>query len=91
MLRSTCLLHLEILAEEHSRLWCACTSLIYFAVIEWHQVDRVLPQLGGVQHVPQPALNIDWLHGKDGMGGERWFPSYYQVWHLSWQTELILF
>ncbi|KAL4345143.1 hypothetical protein AHAS_Ahas11G0248900 [Arachis hypogaea] len=78
--------HLEILTEEHSRLWRACTSLIYFAVIEWHQVDRVLPQLGGVQHEPEPTSNIDWLHAKDGRGGNRWFPSYYQVWHLSWQN-----
>ncbi|RYR31584.1 hypothetical protein Ahy_B01g056410 [Arachis hypogaea] len=70
--------HPEILTEEHSRLWHACTCLIYFAVIEWHQVDRVLPQLGSVQHKPKSASNIDWLHAKDGRGGDRWFPSYYQ-------------
>ncbi|QHO27403.1 uncharacterized protein DS421_7g207720 [Arachis hypogaea] len=70
--------HPKILTEEHSRLWRACTCLIYFAVIEWHQVDRVLPQLGGVQHEPESASNIDWLHAKDGRGGDRWFPSYYQ-------------
>ncbi|QHO23474.1 uncharacterized protein DS421_12g363850 [Arachis hypogaea] len=45
------IVHLEILAEEHSRLWRACTSLIYFAIIEWHQVDTVLPQLDGVWHL----------------------------------------
>ncbi|RYR65852.1 hypothetical protein Ahy_A03g011772 [Arachis hypogaea] len=70
--------HPEIPTEEHSRLWRACTCLIYFAVIEWHQMDRVLPQLVGVQHEPKPASNIDWLHAKDGRGGDRWFPSYYQ-------------
>ncbi|RYR28645.1 hypothetical protein Ahy_B01g052781 isoform A [Arachis hypogaea] len=37
-------IHPEILADEHRRLWTA--------------VDRVLPQFGGVQHLPQPALNI---------------------------------
>ncbi|RYR41754.1 hypothetical protein Ahy_A08g038165 [Arachis hypogaea] len=63
--------HSDILTEEHSRLWRTCTCLIYFAVIEWHQVDRVLPQLGG-----------------DGKGGDRWFPNYYQVWHLSWQNRV---
>ncbi|RYR10338.1 hypothetical protein Ahy_B05g078808 [Arachis hypogaea] len=78
--------HPEILTEEHSRLWRACTCLIYFTIIEWHQVDRVLPHLGGVQHEPEPASNIDWFHAKDGRGGDRWFPSYYQVWHLSWQN-----
>ncbi|QHN77565.1 uncharacterized protein DS421_19g653820 [Arachis hypogaea] len=65
--------HPEILTEEHSRLWRACTCLIYFAVIEWHQVDRVLPQLGGVQHEPEPASNIDWLHAKDGRDFLRWW------------------
>ncbi|RYQ86521.1 hypothetical protein Ahy_B10g106189 [Arachis hypogaea] len=55
-------IHPEILTEEHSRLWRAVTSLIYFAVNEWHQVDRVFPQLGGVQHLPEPALNIEYLH-----------------------------
>ncbi|QHN98917.1 uncharacterized protein DS421_13g393480 [Arachis hypogaea] len=65
--------------NKHSRLWHACTCLIYFAVIEWHQVDRVLPQLGGVQHEPETASNIDWLHAKDGRGGDKWFPSYYQA------------
>ncbi|RYR31559.1 protein MAIN-LIKE 2-like [Arachis ipaensis] len=64
--------HPEIPIEEHSRLWRACTCLIYFAVIEWHQVDRVLPQLGGVQHESDPASNIDWLHAKDGRDGDRW-------------------
>ncbi|RYQ94838.1 hypothetical protein Ahy_B08g089787 [Arachis hypogaea] len=70
--------HPEILTEEHSRLWRAVTSLIYFAVIEWHQVDRVVPQLDGVQHIPEDALNVDWLHAKDGRGGDRWFPHYNQ-------------
>ncbi|RYQ87711.1 hypothetical protein Ahy_B09g095248 [Arachis hypogaea] len=60
--------HPEILVDEHRRLWTAVTSLIYFAAIEWHQVDRVVPQFGGVQHLPQLALNIDWLHAKDGRG-----------------------
>ncbi|RYR46069.1 hypothetical protein Ahy_A07g031824 isoform G [Arachis hypogaea] len=81
-------IHPEILADEHRRLWTAVTSLIYFAAIEWHQVDRVLPQFGGVQHLPQPALNIDWLHAKDDRGGDRWFPTYYQEWHQFWENRL---
>ncbi|RYR46837.1 hypothetical protein Ahy_A07g032679 [Arachis hypogaea] len=80
--------HPEILTEEHCRIWRAVTTLIYFAVIEWHQVDRVVPQLGGVQHIPEDALNIDWLHAKDGRGGDRWFPHYYQAWHLHWGNRL---
>ncbi|RYQ91094.1 hypothetical protein Ahy_B09g096956 isoform C [Arachis hypogaea] len=40
--------HPEILTAKHSRLWRVKTSLIYFSMIEWHQVDRVVAQLGGV-------------------------------------------
>ncbi|RYR38943.1 hypothetical protein Ahy_A09g044294 [Arachis hypogaea] len=81
-------IHPEILADEHRRLWTAVTSLIYFATIEWHQVDRVLPQFGSLQHLPEPALNIDWLHAKDGRGGDRWFPKYYREWHQHWENRL---
>ncbi|RYQ89211.1 hypothetical protein Ahy_B09g095969 isoform F [Arachis hypogaea] len=64
-------LHPEVLEPRHMVLWRSVTSLIYFAVIEWHQVDRVLPQFGGVQPRPQAALNIDFLMSKDGRGGDR--------------------
>ncbi|RYR48656.1 hypothetical protein Ahy_A07g034712 [Arachis hypogaea] len=82
----------EIVWEPYSALDVfavrAVTTLIYFAVIEWHQVDSVVPQLGGVQHFPEDALNFDWLHAKDGRGGDRWFPHYYQAWHLHWGNRL---
>ncbi|RYR67942.1 hypothetical protein Ahy_A03g014415 [Arachis hypogaea] len=76
--------HPKILIEEYCRLWWVVTSLMYFAMIEWHQVDRVVSQLDDVQHVPEPSLNIDGLHAKNGRGGDRWFPSYFQTWHLHW-------
>ncbi|XP_057723886.1 protein MAIN-LIKE 1-like [Arachis stenosperma] len=41
--------HPEVLEPRHTMLWRCVTSLIYFAVVEWHQVDRVLPQFGGIQ------------------------------------------
>ncbi|RYQ96813.1 hypothetical protein Ahy_B08g092694 [Arachis hypogaea] len=78
--------HPEVLEPQHTMLWRCVTSLIYFAVVEWHQVDRVLPQFGGVQPPPHPALNIDFLMSKDGRGGDRWFPSHLQEWHLHWET-----
>ncbi|RYQ89206.1 hypothetical protein Ahy_B09g095969 isoform E [Arachis hypogaea] len=78
-------LHPEVLEPRHMVLWRSVTSLIYFAVIEWHQVDRVLPQFGGVQPRPQAALNIDFLMSKDGRGGDRWFPSHLQKWHQYWE------
>ncbi|XP_072064211.1 serine/threonine-protein phosphatase 7 long form homolog [Arachis hypogaea] len=79
-------LHPEVLEPRHMALWHSVTALIYFAVIEWHQIDRVLPQFGGVQPPPLPALNIDFLMSKDGRGGDRWFPSYLQKWHLYWDS-----
>ncbi|RYR19883.1 hypothetical protein Ahy_B03g064792 [Arachis hypogaea] len=41
--------HPEILEPRHTALWRCVRVLIYFPVIEWHQIDRVLPQFGGVQ------------------------------------------
>ncbi|QHO18912.1 uncharacterized protein DS421_11g324500 [Arachis hypogaea] len=67
-------------------VWRSVTSLIYFAMVEWHQVDRVLPQFGGVQPLSRPALNIDFLMSKDGRGGDRWFPSALQHCHILWET-----
>ncbi|RYR60943.1 hypothetical protein Ahy_A04g018030 [Arachis hypogaea] len=78
--------HPEVLEPRHTALWRSVTSLIYFAVVEWHQVDRVLPQFGGVQACPRPALNIDFLMSKDSRGGDRWFPHHLQHWHLHWET-----
>ncbi|QHO30578.1 uncharacterized protein DS421_8g234450 [Arachis hypogaea] len=78
--------HPEVLEPRHMALWRSVTVLIYFAVIEWHQIDRVLSQFGGVQPPPHPALNIDFLMSKDGRGGDRWFPSTLQKWHLLWES-----
>ncbi|QHN79204.1 uncharacterized protein DS421_19g668080 [Arachis hypogaea] len=78
--------HPEALDPRHMALWRSVTSLIYFAVIEWHQIDRVLPQFGGVQPHPHPTLNIDYLMSKDDRGGDRWFPYALQSWHLHWES-----
>ncbi|QHN81283.1 uncharacterized protein DS421_20g685490 [Arachis hypogaea] len=85
LLQARDVVHPEVLEPRHTMLWWCVTSLIYFAVVEWHQVDRVLPQFGGVQPPPHPALNIDFLMSKDGRGGDRWFLSYLQHWHLHWE------
>ncbi|MED6138509.1 hypothetical protein PIB30_074849 [Stylosanthes scabra] len=40
----------------------------------------------GVQNAPHRLMNIDWLHARDGRGGDRWFPSAYQLWHGLWYS-----
>ncbi|MED6191997.1 hypothetical protein PIB30_006145 [Stylosanthes scabra] len=60
----------SIWRAEHMSLWTSMYTLIYFGCIEWHQVDRVIPQFGGVQNSPHRQVNIDWLHARDGRGVE---------------------
>ncbi|XP_072084621.1 serine/threonine-protein phosphatase 7 long form homolog [Arachis hypogaea] len=71
LLQSGDVMHTKILEPRNMELWRVATALIYFTVIEWYQVDRVLPQFSGVQHQPCAALNIDFLMSKDGRGGGR--------------------
>ncbi|RYR29354.1 hypothetical protein Ahy_B01g053751 [Arachis hypogaea] len=59
MLQARDVVHPEVMEPRHTMLWRCVMSLIYFAVVEWHQ---------------------------DGRGGDRWFPSYLQHWHLHWET-----
>ncbi|MED6127294.1 hypothetical protein PIB30_086741 [Stylosanthes scabra] len=47
--RITVIVHPSILEDQHTKLWRAVTSLIYFAQVKWHQADRVVGQLGGRQ------------------------------------------
>ncbi|RYQ89965.1 hypothetical protein Ahy_B09g096330 isoform A [Arachis hypogaea] len=64
--------HPEALEHRHMALWRSVTSLIYFAVIEWHQIDRVLPQFETVLRfdvVADPGPSHEFLewwlqHGK---------------------------
>ena len=71
---------------EESNIWPSVTALICFATVEWHQVDRVLRQLGGHQHIPDELLNIDRLHSIDGRGNnDVWWPSYHREFHKLWE------
>ncbi|MED6181599.1 hypothetical protein PIB30_020865 [Stylosanthes scabra] len=56
----------SILEERHTLVWRSVTTLIYFGIIEWHQVDRVLPQFGGFAVHPHPGPDqefLDWWKG----------------------------
>ncbi|RYR05118.1 hypothetical protein Ahy_B06g084971 isoform C [Arachis hypogaea] len=65
-------LHPEVLEPRHMAVWRSVTALIYFAVIEWHQIDRVLPQFDSVLRfdvVADPGPSHEFLqwwsqHGK---------------------------
>ncbi|MED6119004.1 hypothetical protein PIB30_007894 [Stylosanthes scabra] len=57
-----------------------------YRTLEEEAVDRVIPQFGGAQNRPHPALNIEFLHSRDGRGSDQWFPQTYQRWHALWAT-----
>ncbi|MED6162160.1 hypothetical protein PIB30_067728 [Stylosanthes scabra] len=78
--------HPSILQADHRALWTSIVPLIYFGTIEWHQVDRLILQFGGVQNAPHQPLNIDFMHAKDGRGSDQWWPQKYQCWHGLWAS-----
>ncbi|KAF1888726.1 hypothetical protein Lal_00036767 [Lupinus albus] len=56
--------------QQDKKVWSACTTLICFSIVEWHQTDRVRLQFGLVQDLPQPPKNLDALHRIDKWGNQ---------------------
>ncbi|RZB69201.1 Serine/threonine-protein phosphatase 7 long form-like [Glycine soja] len=52
---------LESIAFIDSSIWIACTPLICFSIVEWHQADRVKLQFRLRQDIPNPPRNMDKL------------------------------
>ncbi|MED6109088.1 hypothetical protein PIB30_030422 [Stylosanthes scabra] len=62
-------LNRSILQEDHRALWCSIVPLIYFGTIEWHQVDRVIPQQAFLEGLSSPGFQhfiSDMLQEGDG-------------------------
>ncbi|XP_057744160.1 serine/threonine-protein phosphatase 7 long form homolog [Arachis stenosperma] len=71
---------------EGEESWNAVCPLLCFSIVEWHQVDRVVRQLSGLQHIPTRPLNIDEMHVHDGrFGRNEWYPDYLSGWYDMWQ------
>ncbi|KAH1215544.1 Serine/threonine-protein phosphatase 7 long form [Glycine max] len=60
--------HLPRRAYKDMEIWSACTAIICFSIVEWHQTNRVKLQFGLQQNIPIDPMNLDLLHQIDMRG-----------------------
>ena len=53
--------HLPRHAYRDMEIWSACTAIICFSIVEWHQTNRVKLQFGLQQDIPVDPMNLDLL------------------------------
>ena len=71
---------------EGSHVWRAIVPLIFFHIVEWHQLDRVMHQFSLQQGIPDPLHQLEQLHDLTlcGKESDNWillYASVIQIWH----------
>ena len=62
-------------------IWSACTAIICFPIMEWHQTNWVKPQFELHQDIPVDPMNLDLLHQID-MRGNHYID--WMEYHVEW-------
>jgi len=75
---------IDVGAYRDQAIWTSCTSLIFFAIVEWHQSDRVKLQFRLSQEIPEEPNNLNHLHKLDmrGRQDENWVTRHAQWIHV---------
>ncbi|KAH1234540.1 Serine/threonine-protein phosphatase 7 long form [Glycine max] len=80
--------HLPRCAYRDMEIWSACTAIICFSIVEWHQTNRVKLQFGLQQDIPVDPMNLDLLHQIDMRGNHYtdWM-EYHAEWINIWKKQ----
>ena len=53
---------LSLICLEGSHVWRTIMPLIFFHIVEWHQLDQVISQFGLQQGIPDAPRQLEQLH-----------------------------